>query len=404
MTLWLTYFLCYCVRKPLSIYKFYIESELHLSKYQLGLVDLALLLPYAGLQIVGASWWDRIKVENVVAFSLALAGLALMLLSVTYHFGLFCLLVAVSGAAQAPLWPAIIKVLHATLAHNESSLVSAIGLLGVAPFAGAAVSAFFVTFISDQYGWRHSTIWIFLACFLMAFICKMTIAQAPTNEGTVAVEKEEEIHLPQLLRIPGVTKILVSVTLLKFSRYVLYMWLPLLLSQGYGFSMVQAGFLSSWFYVGAALGGPGVSACLNHFRSSLVWTMALGASCCFLLLAFGPFLFAQGLGAPLLLIIGFCNCGPDSVICGATTLKLGNADGRACGVKVTSMVNGIASIGGIIEGPLVSYWLHYDHGWNVVVLALFLTSTLSALSFLSAQHTIDKITNSPQDKKHNSIV
>ena len=63
ITIWLTYFLCYCIRKPLSIYKFYIESELHLSKYQLGCIDLALLLPYAGVQILGAHWWDQIKVD-----------------------------------------------------------------------------------------------------------------------------------------------------------------------------------------------------------------------------------------------------------------------------------------------------------------------------------------------------
>ena len=50
--------------------------------------------------------------------------------------------------------------------------------------------------------------------------------------------------------------------------------------------------------------------------------------------------------ALLLFIIGLCNCGPDSVICGAITLKLGNLNGQQAGVRVTSIVNGIASIGG----------------------------------------------------------
>ena len=125
--LWFTYCLCYCIRKPLSIYKFYIESELHLSKYQLGLIDLALLLPYAGLQILGANWWDRMKVENLIPFCLTSAALSLMLLSLTAHFGIFCLLVAVSGAAQAPLWPACIKVLNNSIA-SDKSLASAIAV------------------------------------------------------------------------------------------------------------------------------------------------------------------------------------------------------------------------------------------------------------------------------------
>ena len=71
--LWLTYFLCYCIRKPLSIYKFYIESELELSKYQLGAIDVALFLPYAGMQIFGANWQDQMKTENVIAFREALS-------------------------------------------------------------------------------------------------------------------------------------------------------------------------------------------------------------------------------------------------------------------------------------------------------------------------------------------
>ena len=406
--LWFTYCLCYCIRKPLSIYKFYIESELHLSKYQLGLIDLALLLPYAGLQILGANWWDRMKVENLIPFCLTSAALSLMLLSLTSHFGIFCLLVAVSGAAQAPLWPACIKVLNNSIA-SDKSLASAIGVLGSAPFAGATLSSYFVSFISDRLGWRHSTIWIFLACFLLSFICKIVLAKN-RREIKTGQKEEDYLHddysLVQLLKIPGVMKVLLSVTFLKFTRYVLYMWLPLLLSQWYGFSMLQAGLISSWFYVGAALGGPGLGYLLSYHKSSITLVIAIGGASCFLLLALGNLIYSvKSLAAGVFLfIIGFCNCGPDSIICGVITFQLGNANGRDCGVKVTSIVNGIASIGGIIEGPLVSYLLHFDScGWELVILVISLASTLSAMSFRSAQPTIDQV-GSRHKEKHSSVV
>ena len=400
--LWFTYCFCYCIRKPLSIYKFYIESELHLSKYQLGLIDLALLLPYAGLQILGANWWDRMKVENLIPGSLTLAALSLMLLSLTSHFGIFCLLVAISGAAQAPLWPACIKVLNNSIASRQS-LASAIGVLGSAPFAGATLSSYLVSFISDRFGWRHSTIWIFLACFLLSLTCKIVLAK---HQREIKNEKpkeedshEEDYSLFHLLKIPGVMRILVSVTCLKFARYVLYMWLPLLLSQWYGFSMLQAGLTSSWFYVGAALGGPGLGSWLTYYKSGITWVIAIGGASSFLLLALGNLIrSAQSLAAVFLFIIGFCNCGPDSIICGVITFQLGNANGRDCGVKVTSIVNGIASIGGIIEGPLVSYWLQFDSGWELVILAITLASAISAMSFRSAQPTIDQVGSSFQTK------
>lgn len=59
--LWLTYFLCYCLRKPLGIYKLYIESEFHLSEADLGWTDVALLLPYSVVQIAGSSIWDTFR-------------------------------------------------------------------------------------------------------------------------------------------------------------------------------------------------------------------------------------------------------------------------------------------------------------------------------------------------------
>ena len=80
------------------------------------------------------------------------------------------------------------------------------------------------------------------------------------------------------------------------------------------------------------------------------------------------------------------------------TFQLGNANGRDYGVKVTSIVNGIASIGGIIEGPLVSYWLQFDSGWKLVILAITLASAISAISFRSAQSTIDQVGSSFQTK------
>ncbi len=59
--LWLCYFLCYCLRKPLGIYKYYLESEFHLSDGELGWMDTSLLLPYSMVQILGATIWDKVR-------------------------------------------------------------------------------------------------------------------------------------------------------------------------------------------------------------------------------------------------------------------------------------------------------------------------------------------------------
>ena len=45
-------------------------------------------------------------------------------------------------------------------------------------------------------------------------------------------------------------------------------------------------------------------------------------------------------------LIGLGNCGPDSVIGGAITMEYGGNQGT----RVTSLVNGLGSLGGLIEG------------------------------------------------------
>ncbi|CAF4915134.1 unnamed protein product, partial [Rotaria socialis] len=47
---WTSYALTYFLRKPLGVIKTDLEHDLSFSKFQLGLFDTALLLPYALIQ------------------------------------------------------------------------------------------------------------------------------------------------------------------------------------------------------------------------------------------------------------------------------------------------------------------------------------------------------------------
>ena len=77
----------------------------------------------------------------------------------------------------------------------------------------------------------------------------------------------------------------------------------------------------------------------------------------------------------LLAMVGFGNCGADSVLLDTTTSELG---GKEDGPRVTSMVNGIGSIGGIIEGPIVAFLLS-NAGWESVMFVIVISSLIPAL-------------------------
>ena len=61
-------------------------------------------------------------------------------------------------------------------------------------------------------------------------------------------------------------------------------------------------------------------------------------------------MFAVGM---CLLIIGICNCGSDSILTGPVSTNLGEKDGRGLEAGVTALINGVSSIGGIVEGNVL---------------------------------------------------
>ena len=76
-------------------------------------------------------------------------------------------------------------------------------------------------------------------------------------------------------------------------------------------------------------------------------------------------------------LVGFGNCGPDSVIGGAITMEYGGNRGA----HVTSVVNGIGSLGGFVEGPIVALLVH-GNNWNPVILLLLVCSTIPVILFV----------------------
>ena len=87
--------------------------------------------------------------------------------------------------------------------------------------------------------------------------------------------------------------------------------------------------------------------------------------------------------AVLLLLAGAVNCGPDSLLTGSVTMMIGEKYGRNNGAGVTSLANGLGSIGGIIEGPIVGLVSQYV-GWTGVILLMVVMSFFATLASLKA--------------------
>lgn len=389
---WITYCIAYFLRKPIGIVKPELEVELSLSKTQLGWIDLAFLLPYSGVQIALSSMWDRTSPKHLIAGCLTLASCAMISMGFFDMLWPICICLFISGAAQAPLWPACTKVL--SLWFPEDRLSSVFGTVSTAPYVGALAGTGLAIFIQNRFGWQ----WVFVpsgfAGIVIALIVFIFIA-VPKDEDSIGtpiktVAKSESGKalgsFASLWAIPAVPDLTVAVFGLKFVRYCMHMWLPLYLIEYLKYSKTDGGIFSTMFDVGGILGGPLLGVLVDHwcpkrplwgiYLALMLGTIVFGLMAC---IASWGIIYCS----VLLLLAGATNCGPDSLLTGSVTMMVGEKYGQNQGAGVTSLVNGIGSIGAIIEGPVIG--LVSQHvGWNGVIWLMIVISFFSMISTLKA--------------------
>ena len=85
------------------------------------------------------------------------------------------------------------------------------------------------------------------------------------------------------------------------------------------------------------------------------------------------------LNVVFLFIAGAANCGPDSILSGSISMDIGERGEQGKGGGVTSLVNGVGNVGGMVEGPLIGYLLGVV-GWSGVLYGLVGLSAMAAVS------------------------
>ena len=152
---------------------------------------------------------------------------------------------------------------------------------------------------------------------------------------------------------------------IKLIRYSLLFWLPYYLADALSYSAGLAGYVSVAFEVGGLVGVVGMGLVTDRFKSM---SRPKFASATLVGLALSLFLYTRlaHLGAwPNALglaLIGACLFGPDSLISGAVAQDAGGPHGAA---TATGLVNGVGSMGAILQGAL-NAWVSHVYGWRAV--------------------------------------
>ncbi|KAJ8879838.1 hypothetical protein PR048_020455 [Dryococelus australis] len=384
---WVLYAATYLLRKPLGVMKGDLGRDLSLSKLQLGCLDTAILLPYALVQMFCSRVADIISPRCTVTICLFFAGFSVLTFGSWSQYGVLLFLLAASGMMQAPVWPACCKCLSTWF--SDDVLNTVFGLISTSVYGGSIIATALASYLYATYGWRL----VFLPLAIMAMGLALTawpVMRLPGDHGVVVPGKalvninapRSELSVAQLWCIPVVPQLSFAMLSLKLVRYTVYLWLPVYLMQGLGQSAATAGLLISLFDVGGIVGSMLLGFMADRHASLFhTWLAVVVSSFTFL-----AFLFTSSWGAGyngvLLLVAGFCVCGPDSLLGGSVAVAVGEQDGKNSGAAVAGLINGFGSLGGVIEGPLVGY-VSEAYSWNTMfLLVVFL---LSASSFCILQ-------------------
>jgi len=244
---WIAYALTYFLRKPLGVIKTDLEHDLTFTKFQLGLFDTALLLPYALVQTFFGSLGDRYGARRTFGFGLIGSGLAMLTFGWWSDFKVFLVLLFLNGAFQSLCWAAANKGLGAWVTDIQRNFV--FGLFGTCPFAGGIIGTAMAVYIQSRDGWRfvhfHPSIFCIVAGFLVLFLfrepseLKMTVVGKETQTKTS--DLRTRMTIKEVFHLPMVKEIAASVFCLKVVRYAIYLWLPLYLKQELNYSKSDAG-------------------------------------------------------------------------------------------------------------------------------------------------------------------
>lgn len=393
--LWLGYGSTYLLRKPLGVIKADLESGLKVSSASLGWVDTALLLPYAGVSLTLGSLGDRLGSRITLAGGLILAAAATAPMTVCQSLPSLLVLLAFSGASQALCWPACCALL--SLWFSDASRNSVFGMFGTCCFVFGMAGTGLAVYLQATYGWRS----VFLPPAVIVTILGVLvfeIGRNPSERGLVVPGRAANQQVPQnktnpeskmsmmaVWKVSLVPEVSIAMFCVKFVRYALMFWLPFYLLRSLNYSKINAGLASTAFEIGGVIGSAFVGVVVDRWmkgRAILTSALAVSGSALALLAFMATASWGPIFHVIFLALVGALNCGPDILLCGSVSADIGEREGGAASA-VTGVVNGMGSLGTVLEGPLVSF-VAAKFGWSSMMPLMILLSCFGAIAIFRA--------------------
>lgn len=362
----------YLTRKAFTICKTSIAAEFDWELADTAHIWSAFLVAYMVGQFV-CSYIGRERGPRVLLLGgLGVSIVCSAMFGFANSFSTFMVFMVINGLAQASGWPGVIGAVAAWLRPAERGRF--IGVWGTSFAFGNMLVKMIGGLLLQSYGWRWS-FWgltiLTLAVWALIYIWQRNepkdaglepiLNEKDARIGAVQASQADRLSLGEYTRValnPIVLMMGTSYFCIKFLRYALDSWLPAFLNIK-GLNVFDASRYSTIFDLcglgGVILSGWALDRLFRGNWALLCFVMSLGMIASYgLVLYFGadPRTLAICYGA-----VGFMMYGPDVILSGTAAVQVA---GEKNGVAVAGLVNGLGSIGPVVQEEVIGWLIRGD--------------------------------------------
>jgi len=240
-------FINYIDRGVLSTAAPLMQTALHLSYTQLGMLGSAFFWTYSLVQVPVGWIAERYGAERVLTAGLVVWACATMLLGLASAFGVLIALRMLLGVGESTGFPSVSKLLAAAV--PTASLGTANGIVGFAYTLGPAVGTLLGGLLMVRFGWRSAFLVFGAASLLWLWPWSRVLrSRAAAREAACAEPPSGAPPLRLLLRSRALWGTALGLFSSNYVFYFMMSWLPVYLVRERGFSQTEMATLASASY------------------------------------------------------------------------------------------------------------------------------------------------------------
>lgn len=381
---WLAYASYYLCRKGFGVTKARIESSLGVSAGWLATIDSAYLVAYAAGQFASGLAGDRVGARRLIGWGMLGSAAACVLFGSASGALVMLLAFAANGLFQSTGWPGTTKAMADWYEPGERGTV--MGVWSTCYQAGGLAATAFATALLTAFGWRWAFFGPAIVVGGLGVVVLFLLAERHGAAGgasrpppTAAEEAEFRAARRSVIASPTVWSFGAAYFCLKIIRYSILFWLPYYLHNALHYSEKKAGYLSISFEVGGIVGVLVAGALSDRIaggRRSLLSSVMMALLAASILLYSVVAHWGAVPNFAGMALVGLLLFGPDSLLAGAAAQDLG---GRHAAATATGFVNGMGSIGAILQGAF-TVTLREALGWDAVFYGFLVVALVGALA------------------------